>query len=332
MKKKQFEFLSSDTKTMIHATKWVPEGEIKGVLQICHGMVEYMGRYDDYARFMADKGFYVVGNDHLGHGGSVMRDEDHGFFGHPDGNKHVIGDIHHMRELTELDLIDICEKRIKERDGEDAAADAYKKALSIPYFMLGHSMGSFLLSQYLTIHGGGLDGAIIMGTGRQPAALLKSGKAVCRALAAVKGWRTRSRMVYMMAFGKYNDRIENARTIQDWLTRDEAIVDAFLHDPWCTYMFTLNAFHQMFEGMLAAADKKEIAKIPKDLPVLLVSGSEDPVGDYGKGVKKVYDSYVRAGIRDIKMKLYKGDRHEILNELDRETVYDDILEWISEHM
>ena len=313
MKKEEFEFLSSDKKTMIHATKWVPDGEIKGVLQICHGMIEYIGRYDEFATFMAENGYYVVGNDHLGHGDSVLRADDHGFFGHPRGNINVIKDIHYLRIMTEVDLL-------------------MQKKKDVPYFMLGHSMGSFLLRQYLTVRGKGLSGAIIMGTGYQPAVVLKAGKAVCRVMSIVKGWKVRSRIVNIMAFGRYNRRIKSVRTIQDWLTRNEAVVDAYMHDPLCSYMFTINGFYQMFTGMQVAHNKKRIAKTPKNLPLFLVAGAEDPVGNYGEGVKKVYGNYLKAGIKDVKIKLYKDDRHELLNELDKETVYADLLEWIGKHV
>ena len=285
MTKNEFTFNSADKKTTIYATEWVPGGDVRAVLQIAHGMVEYIGRYDGFASFLADHGFYVVGNDHLGHGRSVTSDEEHGFFAHPDGNACVISDMDRLRLITQ------------------------EKYPGVPYFMLGHSMGSFLLRQYLTMYGKGLAGAVIMGTGSQPGAVLSAGKALCRMIAAFKGWHHRSSMVNNIAFGSYIKPFEPARTQTDWLTRDENIVDAYNADPWCTYMFTVNGDYQMF-----------------------TSGAEDPVGDQGKGVTAVYDSYVKAGIENIDIKLYDGDRHEILNELDKSEVYADLLAWLEGNM
>lgn len=315
MKKEEFTYLSSDRKTKIHAIRWIPDGEIRGVLQISHGMVEYVDRYDNFAAYLAGNGFYVTGNDHLGHGASVISEDDHGYFGHPDGNKDVISDMHQLRELT---LSELEKTRTEEKD--------------LPYFMLGHSMGSFLLRQYLTIYGEGLAGAVIMGTGFQPAAALAGGKALCRILAAVRGWKGHSELINNMAIGGYGKKIKNARTEQDWLSKDEDVVDAYRADPWCTYMFTLNGYYQMFSGMQTAHDPKMIGRTQKDLPILIVSGSDDPVGDFGKGVKKVRDMYRDLGFTDVKMKLYHGDRHEILNELDKELVYGDLLEWMQTRM
>lgn len=311
MKKQESEFLSSNRKTKIHVISWIPEGDLKGVLQIGHGMVEYIDRYDDFASFMAENGYYVTGNDHLGHGASVTKNEEHGYFGHPEGNKHVIEDMHHLRELIQGEL--------PGQHGTD-----------IPYFMLGHSMGSFLLRQYITMYGKGLAGAIIMGTGYQPGSVVAGGKMLCRLISIAKGWKGRSSFIDNMAIGAYNKQFEPARTRADWLTKDEQIVDKYVSDPWCSFTFTINGYYQMFTGIQTASDKRNIERIPKDLPLLIVSGDKDPVGDNGKGAKMVHDIYQKSGIEDIKMKLYEGDRHEILNELDKETVYSDILEWISD--
>lgn len=302
--KQDFYYLSKDEKTQIHASEWIPEGTPRAILQICHGMVEYIGRYADFAQYLSGNGFYLTGNDHLGHGESVVSDDMHGYFGKDRGNEYVIGDIHELRCRTA------------------------EKFPGVPYFMLGHSMGSFLLQQYIEMYGEGLKGAIIMGTGSQPKAVLKAGKLLCRTMSAFRGQMYRSSLVDNTAFGSYNKRFEPARTTHDWLTKDEKIVDKYLADPWCTFMFTVNAYYQMFRGMEYLQNKDHIAQIPKDLPLLLVSGAEDPVGDFGKGVTQAYESYKEAGIRDLQMKLYPGDRHEILNELDRQQVYEDLKNWL----
>lgn len=302
--RKNLYYTSSDNVTTIHAIEWIPETEIKAVLQISHGMVEYIGRYDRFANYLNEYGIYVVGNDHLGHGESVTSDDKHGFFKHPDGNECVIKDLHKLRKRTE------------------------KKYPDVPYFMLGHSMGSFLIREYMMVYGQGLAGVIVMGTGSQPNSVLVLGKIICKIMASFKGWEYRSKLIDRMVFSGNNKKFEPARTPQDWLTKDEKIVNAYRENPWCTFTFTLNGFYQLFRTIQFVQKKENIQKISKELPIFLVAGCEDPVGSFGKGVKKVYKSYVDAGIKDVKIKLYENERHEILNETDYMVVYEDLRKWM----
>lgn len=302
--KSEFFYPSRDGVTSIHAIEWIPTQKPRAILQISHGMVEYIARYDEFAEYLCERGIYVVGQDHLGHGQSVVNEESHGYFHEKNGNEFVIGDIHELR------------RRTRERYPE------------IPYFMLGHSMGSFLTRQYIQTYGNGLAGVIIMGTGYQPAAILHGGRAVCRILSVLKGDHHRSHLVNNMAFGGYNKRFNPARTEVDWLTKDEAIVDKYREDPWCTFLFTVNAYYNMFGGMLELTKKENLKRIPRKLPVFFVSGKDDPVGNFGKGVEKVCREYREVGIKDVSIKLYEDDRHEILNELDRQQVYEDIEKWM----
>lgn len=301
--KQHFYYPSQDGQTQIHAIEWIPEGKVKAILQISHGMVEYIERYDKFASYLNTRGYYVVGQDHLGHGESVLSEELHGYFAKAQGNEYVIGDIHQLRQLTS------------------------EKYPNIPYFMLGHSMGSFLTRQYLTLHGKGLAGAIIMGTGNQPLFLVKLGKYLCRIVAAIKGWTYRSTFVNNMAFGGYNKKFEPARTSMDWLSRNSENVDNYLKHPWCTFTFTVNAYYHMFRGMEHLLKKENFQKIPKDLPVFFVAGKDDPVGNFGKGVVQVYKKYKKE-FTDVSLKLYEKDRHEILNEIDRKKVFQDLYAWM----
>lgn len=304
MMKKHFYYPSQDGKTKIHAIEWIPEGNISAILQISHGMVEYIDRYDAFARFLNEHGYYVVGHDHLGHGESIQTKEHWGYFDEKNGNECVIGDIHQLRQITQ------------------------EKYPAVPYFLLGHSMGSFLARQYLTIHGKGLSGAIIMGTGNQPLFLVKLGKILCRLIASFKGWHYRSRFVNHMAFGGYNKKFCPSRTPMDWLSRNPKNVDNYLSEDCCTFIFTVNGYYHMFRGMEHLSKKENFEQIPKDLPVFFVAGKDDPVGDFGKGVTSVWQKYKDGGIKDVSLKLYTNDRHEILNEDDRETVYQDIYQWL----
>lgn len=282
--------------------------DVKAVLQICHGMVEYIDRYNDFAQYLAERGVCVVGHDHLGHGKSVQSEEHLGFFHESHGNKYVITDIHRLRRMTEKDYA------------------------GVPYFMMGHSMGSFLLRQYLTMRAEGLAGAIIMGTGYMPHGLLAAGQMVCRTIAAVKGWQYRSEFMNQLGMGGYNKQFEPSESTKDWITSDEEMRKKYEADPLCSFTFTVNGYYQMFEGMKVLTKKNAMDKIPGSLPVLFVSGAEDPVGSNGEGVARVFRKYERAGTQDVKMKLYPKGRHEILNESNREQVYEDLYQWMDDRI
>lgn len=297
-------YLSSDKKTTIHAMAWIPEGEVRAILQISHGMVEYIERYEHFGRHMAERGVLVVGNDHLGHGGSVRSKEDYGYFAEEKGNLCLIRDMHKLRGIMQRE---------------------YPK---VPYFLLGHSMGSFLARQYISCHGKGLAGAIIMGTGVKSRALAKTGMDVCEQMAKVKGWRYRSKLIDSMAFGGYNKGIPNPRTAKDWLTRNEEIVDAYLAEERCSFLFTLNGYYNLFLSVYKLTFESYTGWMPRKLPVFFMAGAADPVGNCGKDVEKVAEEFRRIGMRDVQCRLYQDDRHEILNELDRENVYGDIYDWI----
>ena len=304
MKKEEFKFRSTSDVCDIRAVKYLPDGEPRAILQIAHGMQEFIDRYDGFAEFLCSKGYLVTGNDHLGHGKSVNSDDDLGYFAEKDGNKAVLYDLH---ELTKIIKKDYPNK---------------------PYFLLGHSMGSFYARQYIGEFGDELDAAIIMGTGHQPLATVKAGMAACKMFAMGKGWRHRSRAVNAMAFGSYNKKFQPARTVEDWLTKDEKIVDWYISQPKCNYVFTLNGFYNMFLGISRLHDPELLNKVPKDLPLFFVSGQDDPVGEFGKGIEAAIASLKEVGCKNIDMKLYPNDRHEILNELDKEQVYEDLFNWL----
>ncbi|HHZ02025.1 MAG TPA: alpha/beta hydrolase [Tissierellia bacterium] len=300
-----FYFNSKDGKTKIRALMWIPKNEIKAILQISHGMLEHMERYDHFGNYMASKGILVVGNDHLGHGSSVTSEEDRGYL-YKDWHA-LIEDMHNLMVIIR------------------------EKYPGVPYFLLGHSMGSFLTRYFITVYGKEIDGAIIMGTGQQPRALIKFGLLLTHFIALFKGWKYRSKFINYLVLGENNKKFKPAKTKSDWLTRDEKIVDAYLSDNRIDFIFTLNGFNNLFRLILQMNDKSQINNISKDLPLLLVSGQNDPVGDFGKGVHKTYNMYKALGMKNISMKLYAEDRHEILNELDREQVYEDILRWIEKN-
>lgn len=303
--KELFFYNSASPDTKINAMKWIPKDvKIRAVLQISHGMQEHIKRYDEFASYLAERGILVVGNDHLGHGDSLNCEENRGFFCEQNGNKAVLEDMDKLKIIIKKDYP------------------------NVPYFMLGHSMGSYLLRQYMHEYDSNMQGAIIVGTGYQPYALLLSGFLLTKSIAAVKGYHHRSNLVNNLAIGGYNKSFEPCRTSVDWLSRDEKIVDEYLSDKKINFIFTLNAYYNMFKGIITLYDNKNLEKISKNLPLLLISGQNDPVGNFGKDVKKLFEIYKNFGFKDVSMKLYEGSRHEIINEIDRKTVYEDVFNWM----
>lgn len=310
-KQETFTFLSKDGKTPVHGVRWIPDsGEYKAVLQITHGMIEYIERYTLLAEYMTSQGYLVVGHDHLGHGQSVLSEEDWGYFTQDHPSDTVVEDMHTLRTMTQQDNP------------------------NKPYFMAGHSMGSYMLRKYLSLHGKGIDGAIIMGTGYIPDRKVKIAMKAASIAAKHHGWRYRSSLVRNLTFGKpYRKYDLEGKDIENsWLCKDTEIVKEYYSNPKCGFTFTVNGYMGLFEAVLFVNQPDNIEKIPKNLPLYLISGADDPVGDLGKGVQHVYETYKNAGITDITMKLYEHDRHEIINETDKEEVYKDISSWLNNHL
>ena len=280
-----FTLPSSAPGRMLHAFRCVPEGKVRAIVQLSHGMVEFIDRYKPLAEYLAARGILVTGNDHLGHGGSIRTRADYGYFAEPDGNRAVLDDLHAMTVLTK---------------------QLYP---GVPYFLLGHSMGSFYARQYLCEWGSELDGAIILGTGFQPKALVAFARTVCRVLAVFFGWQHRSRLVAELSFLGYNKGLEGR-----------------------TFTFTLNAYYSMFTGILRLYDPAFLARMPKDLPVLFLAGDADPVGERSAGVRRAVQSMKDAGMRDVQVKFYPGARHELLVETNRAEVFADIGDFVERHL
>ena len=308
MKKKEFYFESRDNHSKVHAVRWLPDDEsVKAILVLVHGMAEYIERYEGLANYFADRGFLVTGIDNLGHGKSIREDKNPGYFAPVDPATVVVRDVHRLKKLTQ-----------EEYPG-------------IPVAILGHSMGSFIVRNYVIRYGTGIECAVITGTGEQPGAVLAGGKAVAGLQKLFLGDNHISKLLEGMAFGSYLKRIPNKRTVMAWLSVDEANVDKYIADPLCGFTFPVNGFRTLFELIKRCQKSENIDKIPKNLPLLVIAGKEDPVGNYGKGPESVHKAYKAAGIQDVELVLYDGMRHEILNEADKERVYGDIFEFVSSH-
>ena len=297
-----FSYPSSDKIHTVHAREWVPEGRPRGVVQIVHGVAEHIGRYDSVARFLASRGYVVCGEDHLGHG--LTAGGKFGYFGPKNGWDLVARDVRRLRQL----------------EGE--------KLPNLPYVILGHSMGSFLTRTYLIRWPGTVDAAVLSGPGQEPAAAVASGKALSGSLCRLKGPDHVSRLVNELSLGSYNKAFKPNRTSSDWLSRDEAAVDAYLADPLCTFIPTVSMFRDMMGGLQFIASRANLAKMNKSTPIYLLSGDRDPVGSMGAGVRKVEGMLRSAGCQDVTVKLYPGGRHEMFNEINRQEVFNDLIAWI----
>lgn len=308
MKKEEFYFDSRDNETRIHAVRYVPEGrEPLCVVQIIHGMAEYVERYEEFARFLTDQGCVVTGNDHLGHGKSVGEEKCYGYFCEQDPATVLVRDVHRLKKMTQ------------------------KEYPSLPYVIIGHSMGSFILRNYLTMYGSGITGAVIMGTGYQSGGTMAAARFMVKLQKLFLGSRHVSKFSDRVSFGGFNKRIPDAKTDFDWLCKDPESVRRYMEDPLCGQVFTLNGFQTLTELISRDHDPKRLQKIPAGLPLLVISGDADPLGNYGEGIPKVCEGLRQAGVKDVEMHLCETGRHELLNEPERQQTMELIFDWIRGH-
>lgn len=301
--REEFYMDSVDGIHMIHGYRWYdPEITCRGILQIVHGMLEYIERYEELAQFMASAGYFVVGHDHLGHGDSVKDLSELGYVGEQ-GAVLWLKDIERVRKM------------------------AVSYAPKVPYIMLGHSMGSYLVRRYLIYHGNRVDGAVIMGTGHQPAALVKTGLAVTYASMVRRGSKGYSSILNNLTCSGFAKRYPDNAHTGSWMSRDPQVMIHALQDKKMNFQFTLNAFEALFRTIEEVIDPKRASKMPKKLPLLLLSGDEDPVGENGKGVRRFEAMLKKIGMQRVTCKLYPHNRHELINDLDKEQVFRDILDW-----
>ena len=297
--------LVSGTGKPMLAYVWPVENP-RAVVQLVHGMSEYMERYDRLARALNNAGYAVVGHDHLGHG-PLANKEELGYFGPENGWDCLVEDVHRMTGYA------------KER------FPGLKLAL------LGHSMGSFIVREYLLRFGNELDACVISGTGWYPSALAKA----ARGMAAISGagsWTKQANGLNKLGFGSYNKAFKPARTDFDWLSRDEKEVDRYVEDPLCGFTFTARGFYDMFNGLVALTHLKRLQNMPKSLPVYFMSGAMDPVGSQGKGVQTVVRQFRDAGMQDVTLRLYEDGRHEMFNEINRDEVTADLIDWLNQKL
>ncbi|MBR5514857.1 MAG: lysophospholipase [Clostridia bacterium] len=294
-------FTSSNQRDEVYYRICITNEMPKGIIQIAHGMCEYFNRYEGLVEYFTQRGFIVCGNDHIGHANSVKSREDLGYFG-KEGYNTLTEDLKLLNDIVR------------------------KKYRSLPYILLGHSMGSFVVRDYITKHPDTVDGCIICGTSGTNKAL-SSGIMLCSVLSRIKGEKHRSKFMRNIAFSGYNSHFKSEKDEVSWLTRERDVRCEYTKDPDCGFTFTLNGYKSLFMLLKKVSEPEWEQRVPKSLPILLIAGEDDPVGDYGKGVLEVYDRLNQQEINMLRIKLYPGARHELFNERNREEVFSDVEEF-----
>lgn len=288
----------------IHGCIWAPEEEPRAVLQIVHGIAEYVERYDDFANYLNKLGYLVVAEDHMGHGQSIGSDGIQGYF--EGGWTAAVEDTYQL--LT----------------------DTKAKYPDLPYVLFGHSMGSFMTRTILITHpDSGITAAVICGTAWQPELVLKAGYEAAKLVCKKEGEKFPNPQLQGLVFGSYNRRVEHPRTAYDWINRDKREVDAYVTDPLCGFTACGGLLRDMLGGLLFNQNKENLSKMNRNLPVFFIAGGDDPVGNYGKGVWHAADAFQRAGMQQVSVRVYPLCRHEILHEINKEEIYEDVVQWLA---
>ncbi|MCD6347879.1 MAG: alpha/beta hydrolase [Bacteroidales bacterium] len=306
MKSKEFKLTTSDG-VVIHVYEWLPDdiSQIKGSVQIAHGMAEHAARYKDFASFLTANNYAVYANDHRGHGKTAGDLSNVGFLAPKDGWNKLVSDFRMVSQHV---------------------MGKYKDK---PLYVFGHSMGSFIVRQYILDPEVNIQGVIISGTGDDPGLLGKIGILLTRIMRLFYPADSPSPFMDNLSFGAFNKPFKPNRTKFDWLSRDNNQVDKYVTDPYCGGVFSIGFFSDMLNGLLFVSKQQNINATPKDLPVLIFSGANDPVGDHGKGVTAVYKKFEKAGVKNLTFKLFDDGRHEMLNEINNQEVYQFILDWLN---
>lgn len=304
MRRSEIKIKSTDNIHELYVLCWEPDEKPIGIFQISHGMTEFVERYDRFASYLTEKGFVVIGNDHLGHGKSVNSQDEWGYFGKDSTHETVVNDLKQVRDF------------------------ACKQFPGIPYVLFGHSMGSFLAAEYACKYSDTIDKLILSGTGYTNPATRIMCKLMVKVSTLMHGDQYKSKVLDTCIFGNYNKKEKNPLTPQDWLTRDRDILNRYLDTPACTFKFSNNGFNVLIGVVDYVHRLKNLNKIRKNLPVLFIAGTMDPVGNYGRGVTKISKKYRKAGVKDVTLILIEDDRHEILNEINYKDTYEKIYDWL----
>lgn len=292
----------------IHAYKWESESnlDIKGIVQIAHGMSETAIRYENFAKELTENGYIVYINDHRGHGKTAKKLENVGYLADNDGFKCLVKDMSKLTSIIKKDYSDL------------------------PVYLFGHSMGSFASQMYIMEHGRDIDGLILSGSNGKHGFILNIANIIINNEIKKHGRKSRSKKLDNLMFGGNNKKFKPTRTDFDWLSRDNNEVDKYINDPFCGVLFTCGFFYDLVQGLKEIESVENLKKVPLNLPIYIMSGDRDPIGKNGKGVLRLKNRYIELGVEDVSFKLYEGGRHEMLNEINKEEVIKDIIGWLDE--
>ena len=279
----------------------------KGVIQITHGMCEYIERYEEFIAFLCNSGFVVCGHDHLGHGKSVLNDDYLGYFAHKKGWQYLVKDTVQMSKIIRRQYHDL------------------------PLFLIGHSLGSLTARVAVSKSGYLYNGIILLGA-LNTKIKVDAAMAMADTIRRVSGDMCRSEFIEKIIYGFTNIKIDDPVNKFGWLTRDDELVYKFYDNPKCNFIFTASAYCDLIKLFMYATDIKCIESTPKEKPFLILGGEADPIGQWGKGPRELVSVFESAGCTAVEMKLYEGARHELLNEINRNEIYNDILKWCEKHI
>ncbi len=287
----------------LHVCRWIPAGEVKGVVQIVHGIAEHVMRYDPLANYLNGLGYAVVAADHMGHGGSVC-------------DETPLGCI----KGGWMSMV---------KDAQRVMKDMMAAFPGLPYILFGHSMGSFVVRSLLIKYPeNGAVAAVICGTTWMPKAAVTTAKTLSSTICKVKGDQHPSKLLHSMMFGGYCGRIEHPRTSADWLSRDNRVVDAYVADPKCGFVASAGLINAMMEGILYIQDEDNLRKMNREIPCFFLAGGDDPVCGYGAGVKLAAEHFRSHGMKRVDVQIYPLCRHEVHNEINCREVFVNIGDWI----
>lgn len=305
---KHFTFRAKDQRK-IFVYQWSRENEIvKGIVQISHGMAETASRYKNFAEELTKNGFIVYTNDHRGHGKSADNIKNQGYLGEEAGFNLLINDIAQLTDQIKKDYP------------------------NYPIFLFSHSMGSFAAQKYIMDYPDKINGLILSGSNGEQGFILKVGKLLSKIEMILRGRKAKSKLMNKLTFNRYNKNFQPQTTGVEWLTRDKKEQKNYLNNPYCGSIFPASFYYDFFSLLQYIEDEQNFNQIPKDLPVFILSGDHDPVGDFGQGAVKLKNRYENQRVKDVEMKLYKDARHELLNETNREEVILDIIRWLENRL
>ncbi|HBZ0364416.1 TPA: alpha/beta hydrolase, partial [Clostridioides difficile] len=290
----------------IYTYKWEDENikKPKAVIQIAHGMAETAQRYETFAKVLTKNGYIVYINDHRGHGKTAKIIENVGHLAEKEGFRCLVEDMYTLTNIIK-------------KENED-----------LPIYLFGHSMGSFASQRYIMDYSNNLSGLILCGSNGKQGIILNLAHLIINREIKKYGRRSKSNKINNLIFGGEIIR-RNEKTKFDWLSRDKEQVEKYINDPFCGVVCSCGFFYDLVQGLKEIEDKENLKKVPLDIPIYIISGDKDPIGKNGKGVLRLRDRYIKLGVKDVTCKLYKDGRHELLNEINREEVFEDIICWLN---